>query len=245
MFAEQGFSDAVTQALAERLGVGKGTIYRHFPSKRALFLAATDRVMRKLQENVSRNVEGVEDGLERIERGVATFLQFFADHPPFVELLIQERAHFKDRKRPTYFEHREVNVQRWRQLYQDLMAAGRIRKMPVDRITTVISNVLYGIMVTNFFNGQPAPAEVQASEILEVIFAGALSDSERERFLARPSNERPDDGITGGGPFRGASDHEANRVDAAVGANGSAGGELDGMSAGEVAADSADAHCGV
>ena len=56
LFAEQGFSDAVTQALAERLGVGKGTIYRHFPSKRELFLAAADRVMRKLQEEVDANV---------------------------------------------------------------------------------------------------------------------------------------------------------------------------------------------
>ena len=58
LFAEQGFSDAVTQALAERLGVGKGTIYRHFPSKRALFLAATDRVMRKLQEQRQRQRGG-------------------------------------------------------------------------------------------------------------------------------------------------------------------------------------------
>ena len=40
LFAEQGFSDAVTQALAAKLQVGKGTIYRHFPSKRELFLAA-------------------------------------------------------------------------------------------------------------------------------------------------------------------------------------------------------------
>src|SRR5947209_10287005 len=151
LFAEQGFLDAVTQALAERLGVGKGTIYRHFPSKRALFLAATDRVMRKLQERVSSRIEGIEDGLERIERGVGTFLQFFADHPSFVELLIQERAYFKDRKRPTYFEHREVNIQRWKKLYRDMMTAGRMREMPVERITTVLSNVLYGIMVTNFF----------------------------------------------------------------------------------------------
>ena len=74
LFAEQGFSDAVTQALAERLGVGKGTIYRHFPSKRALFLAATDRVMRKLQERRDAQHPGIEDGLERLERGIATFL---------------------------------------------------------------------------------------------------------------------------------------------------------------------------
>jgi AcrR family transcriptional regulator len=251
LFAEQGFSDAVTQALAERLGVGKGTIYRHFPSKRALFLAATDRVMRKLQECVSANVAGIEDGLVRIERGIATFLQFFADHPPFVELLIQERAYFKDRKRPTYFEHREINIQRWKQLYKNLMAAGRMREMPVEQISTVMSNVLYGIMVTNFFNGQPAPADVQAREILDVVFVGVLSDAERRRFLEESARARPaagremaaatntekrtsGNGISGGEPFGGANGHDATIVDAPVGAV--AGGDRDGLSAGAIGA---------
>jgi AcrR family transcriptional regulator len=181
LFADQGFSDAVTQSLAERLGVGKGTIYRHFPSKRALFLAAADRVMRKLQDQVNQNIAGIDDGLERIERAIAAFLSFFAENPAFVELLIQERAHFKDRKRPTYFEHREINIERWRQLYRDLIAEGRVREMPVDQITNVVSNVLYGIMVTNFFNGQPKPSDVQAKEILDVIFRGILTESERQR----------------------------------------------------------------
>jgi AcrR family transcriptional regulator len=181
LFANQGFSDAVTQALADRLGVGKGTIYRHFPSKQALFLAAADRVMRKLQDRVNENIAGVDDGLERVERAIAAFLSFFAEHPAFVELLIQERAHFKDRKRPTYFEHREINIERWRQLYRDLIAHGRVRDIPVEQITNVVSNVLYGIMVTNFFNGQPKPSDVQAREILDVIFLGILTDSERHR----------------------------------------------------------------
>jgi len=181
LFADQGFSDAVTQALADRLGVGKGTIYRHFPSKRELFLAAADRVMRTLQEHVNVKIAGIDDGLERIERAIAAFLSFFAEHPSFVELLIQERAYFKDRKRPTYFEHREINIERWRQLYRDLIADGRVRDMPVEQITNVVSNVLYGIMVTNFFNGQPEPSDIQAREILDVVFNGILSDPERRR----------------------------------------------------------------
>jgi AcrR family transcriptional regulator len=259
LFAEQGFSDAVTQALAERLGVGKGTIYRHFPSKRALFLAATDRVMRKMQETISARVLGIEDGLERIERGIATFLQFFADHPSFVELLIQERAYFKDRKRPTYFEHREVNIQRWKQLYRDLMMAGRLREMPVERITTVISNVLYGIMVTNFFNGQPAPAEVQAREILDIIFLGVLSEPER-RYLAERRSEigagdrraeigsesqttTSGDGIRADKPFGGANGHEATMVDGPVGAG--VGGDGGGLSAGAIGAGAAHRDRGV
>jgi hypothetical protein len=137
---------------------------------------------------------GISDGLERVERGVATFLKFFAEHPPFVELLIQERAYFKDRKRPTYFEHREINIERWRQLYREMIGQGRIRDIPVEQITNVVSNVVYGIMVTNFFNGETKPPDVQAREILDVVFLGILTEEERQRRasdLPAPEPETP------------------------------------------------------
>src|SRR3954465_10272383 len=170
LFAEHGFSDAITQSLADRLGVGKGTIYRHFPSKRELFLAAADRVMRKMQEQILTDIAGIEDGLEQVASGIKSFLSFFAEHPEYVELLIQERAQFKDRKRPTYFEHREVNVVRWRKLYERLIAEGRVRDLPVESITDVVGNLIYGTMFTNFFAGQKKPVDQQAQDILDVIF---------------------------------------------------------------------------
>ncbi len=239
LFAEHGFSDAVTQALAERLGVGKGTIYRHFPSKRALFLAATDRVMRRLQEEVNAAVVDVQDGLERLERAIATFLKFFAEHPAFVELLIQERAYFKDRKRPTYFEHRDINIERWRQLYRDMIAQGRIRDMPVEQITNVVSNVLYGIMVTNFFNGETKPPDVQAKEILDIVFLGILSHEERQHRACGTSSSPPArEPETSRIPasekrlFGGANTHESTLVDGPDLADGQCGGHR--MSAGAV-----------
>jgi AcrR family transcriptional regulator len=184
LFAEHGFSDAITQALADRLGVGKGTIYRHFPSKRDLFLAAADRVMRKLHEKVLASIAGVEDGLEQVARGITAFLSFFADHPEYVELLIQERAQFKDRKRPTYFEHREVNIVRWQKLYARLIVEGRVRDIPVESITDVVGNLIYGTMFTNYFAGQAKPVEQQAQDILEIVFRGILTDGERARLPA-------------------------------------------------------------
>ena len=180
LFAENGFSDAITQALADRLGVGKGTIYRHFPSKRALFLAAADRVMRKLHERVMASVEEVEDGLEQMARGVLAFLTFFAEHPEYVEMLILERAEFKDRARPTYFEHREVNVQRWRELYGRLIAEGRMRDIPPDRISDVVGNLIYGTMFTNYFAGPDKPVAEQARDILDIVFQGVLTPAGRE-----------------------------------------------------------------
>ena len=43
LFAETGYRDASTAALAARLGVAEPTLYRHFPTKRALYLATLDR----------------------------------------------------------------------------------------------------------------------------------------------------------------------------------------------------------
>jgi AcrR family transcriptional regulator len=182
LFAEHGFSDAITQSIAERLQLGKGTIYRYFPSKRELFLAAADRVMVKMHEQILASIAGIEDGLEQVARGITAFLSFFAAHPEYVELLIQERAQFKDRKRPTYFEHREVNVKRWQRLYARLIAEGRVRDIPVERITDVVGNLIYGTMFTNFFAGQAKPVEQQASDILDVVFRGILTEHERNRM---------------------------------------------------------------
>ena len=180
LFAQHGYSDTITQDLAERLQVGKGTLYRYFPSKRELFLAAVDRVMRRLRERVDAGLAGVEDPLERVAQAIREHLAFFAKNPEYVELLIQERAQFKDRAKPTYFEHRDCNVERWRALFRGLIADGRVRDVPVERITDVLSDLVYGTMFTNYFTGQRKPFDAQVQDLLDIVFFGILSGSERK-----------------------------------------------------------------
>ena len=183
LFAEFGFSDAVTQDLALKLQVGKGTIYRYFPSKRDLFLAAVDRVMRRMRTFIDAAVADVPDLLDRIEAATRAFLAFFAEHPKYVELLILERALFKDRMTPTYIEHRERNKLRYNEIYRELIAQGRIRDMPVERISNVFVDLSYGTIFSNYAAGVSRSPEEQAREILDVVFNGILGDSER---LGRP-----------------------------------------------------------
>lgn len=180
LFAEHGYADCDTQLLAEKMQVGKGTIYRYFPSKRELFLAAADRVMRLMRQSIDARIEGIEEPFERIGIAIHAFLGFFAEHPEYVELLIQERAQFKDRKKPTYFVHRETNIKRWKALYQSLIDAGRIRDMPVERITDVLGNLLYGTIFTNYFTGEQPCVDEQARDILDIVYHGIFSDAERQ-----------------------------------------------------------------
>jgi AcrR family transcriptional regulator len=189
LFAASGYSDAVTQDVADAIGVGKGTIYRHFPSKRDLFLAAVDRVLRRLRSQIDESIEPVADPLERVRVATLSFLRFFADHPKYVELLILERALFRDRTTPTYVVHRDRNEIRWREVYRGLIAEGRIRDMPVDRITTVMTDLAYGTIFTNYFSGRARSPEDQARDILDMVFRGILGESERARV--RPDSPYP------------------------------------------------------
>lgn len=182
LFAERGYAETDTTLLAETVGVGKGTVYRYFGSKRELFLAAADRVMRMLRSAVDEKIAPISDPIEQIQAAIHAFLGFFGEHPEFVELLMQERAYFKDRTRPTFMEHREANIVRWSAIYRELIAAGRIREMPVERITEMVGNLLYGTIFTNYFGGQSKAVETQAADVIDVIFRGIMTRSELERI---------------------------------------------------------------
>jgi AcrR family transcriptional regulator len=180
LFAEHGYTDTDMQLLADTLQIGKGTLYRYFPSKQDLFLAAVDRIVRRLRERTLAAIDGVEDPLERIKRAIHAYLAFFAERPHSVELLIQERAQFKDRKKPTYFAYRDVWVQGWRDLYRTLIAEGRVRDVPVERITDIVHDLLYGVIFTNYFTGPRKPADEQARDVTDIVFHGILRQSRDE-----------------------------------------------------------------
>lgn len=182
LFAKYGYAETDTQRLADDLHVGKGTLYRYFASKRELFLAAADRGMRQLCQYIDERIADIQDPLEKIARAVRAYLEFFASHPELAELLIHERALFKDRTKATYFEHREANRERWRALYRAYIAAGHIREMPVERILDVVGDLLYGTMFTNYFSGRQKSVEAQAQDILDVVFNGIVCDDARRRL---------------------------------------------------------------
>jgi AcrR family transcriptional regulator len=190
IFAQQGYHDTEMQLIADALEVGKGTIYRYFPSKEDLFLKAVSRGMDRLRQAVKGAYEPIADPLERLTVAIHAYLNFFRNHPQYVELLIQERAQFRDRKKHTYFEHREKNIGEWRDMYADLIGEGRLRDVPVSRILDAVADLVYGTMYTNHFTGRHKPLEAQAKDLVDILFFGILSD--RERAAHQESEGRND-----------------------------------------------------
>lgn len=190
VFARTGYSCTDLQVVADKMGVGKGTLYRYFPSKKHMFQAALERVLEGMKTVVDAAAAEQEDPLEQLYAVVRAYLGYFDDHPEYVELLIQERAEFRDRRRSSYFEHRSGRIARWHDFYRNLIREGRVRDIPVERITDVLSNACYGAMFTNYFTGHEKSLAEQAEDILDVVFHGLLTAQGRASHRQRGSGGR-------------------------------------------------------
>jgi AcrR family transcriptional regulator len=191
LFAELGYNACEMERVAAEIGVAKGTVYLYFSGKQELFFACVDLGMAQMQQVVLEASKKADDPFDRISLAIRAYLNFFDQHPQYVELVIQERAIFKDRKRPTYFEYRDANVGVWRELYRSLIASGHLRSdLPAERILDTVGYLLYGTMFTNHFIGRAVTLDEQHRSMLEIVFRGILSDRERPVVkICRPSDD--------------------------------------------------------
>lgn len=187
LFAELGYAACEMDRVAGELGIAKGTLYLYFSGKQELFFACVDQGMQDLQAAIEQVVVPNNDPFRHIAKSIWQFLQFFDENPQHIELLIQERAIFRDRPQPTFFVYRDARRSRWRDFYQQLIDSGRIRNdLAIDDLLDSIGNLLYGTMFTNYFVGRSVPLCQQYRAVVEFTFRGILSESER-RQLANSS----------------------------------------------------------
>lgn len=178
LFARDGYADCEMESVASQHGVAKGTLYLYFKSKEELFFACVDHGMKELQTTVQTAGRAKTEPFEKISSAILAYLLFFEQHPEHVELLIQERAFFHDRQRPTYFTYREESRDHWRSVWAGLLADGTIRSdLKVDQILDFVGNLVYGTMFTNHFLGRSA--QEQHTVIMDIFYRGVWSDEKR------------------------------------------------------------------
>ncbi len=174
-FAASGYAQTDVQEIADRAGIGKGTVYRHFGNKEALFLAAVKHARDKLICAVDAVQNTEAEPLAQLRTCMTAILRFFDAHPEIVELLIEERALFRDRRPSLFFEHDETRRCEWADRLSAMIAAGTIREIPVPEIQDTISRFVFGAMFFNYFEGSRKPLADQSHAMFDVLFKGLLT----------------------------------------------------------------------
>lgn len=100
LFTEQGYDATTVAQIAERAGVTKSTLFRHFPDKREILVAGQETLGRLLTEGIAEApagatpLEAVAAGLERVSDAMG---QMNRDLGPRMKAAIAASAELRER----------------------------------------------------------------------------------------------------------------------------------------------------
>jgi AcrR family transcriptional regulator len=91
--AKQGVDDVTTQDMAQAMGVTQGAVFRHFPSKDAIWLAVMQWVRDRLMAVLGRATAQGRDPLDALQRMFFAHIDFISRYPAIPRVLMSEHLH--------------------------------------------------------------------------------------------------------------------------------------------------------
>ena len=88
--AEQNPSEITTAAIATRMGLTQGALFRHFPTKDAIWQAVMEGVAERLFARIERAAAGAATPLAALEAIFQAHVEFIAAHPGVPRMLFGE-----------------------------------------------------------------------------------------------------------------------------------------------------------
>ena len=81
--AEQNPSEITTAAIAKRMNVTQGALFRHFPNKDAILEAVVDWVADRLLRRLDEAAAGASGALDALEAMFMAHIEFIVLHPAY------------------------------------------------------------------------------------------------------------------------------------------------------------------
>lgn len=155
--AHQGVDDVTTQDMADAMGVTQGAVFRHFPTKDAIWLAVMQWVRDQLMGVIGRAAAAGRDPLDALERMFFAHIAFVASRPAIPRVLVSEHLHGRGGTlRQLVTEILLAYEAKVAGLITDAKAAGLARAdLDPDAAATLYIGMIQGLVVqTSILRGQ-------------------------------------------------------------------------------------------
>ncbi|MDG4868592.1 TetR/AcrR family transcriptional regulator [Guyparkeria sp. 1SP6A2] len=95
--ADQNPNGISTKAIAEKMGVTQGAIFRHFPNKEAIFAGVVQWVARRLMKRIDAAIRDIDSPIGKLEAMFHAHVGFVSEHPGVPRMIFGELQNPGDR----------------------------------------------------------------------------------------------------------------------------------------------------
>ena len=172
--AEQNPSEITTAAIAERMQLTQGALFRHFPTKEALWTSVMEWVADRLMARIERAVEQAPGPLAALRSMFLAHAGFVVEHPGVPRMMFGElqRAEASAPKRMAQTLIRRYG-ERVRALLEAGQAAGEVAlDIDLDAATTLFIGTIQGLVMQSLLAGEPERISREAPAVLALYLRG-------------------------------------------------------------------------
>lgn len=177
--AEQNPSDITTTAIAQRMGLTQGALFRHFPTKDAILQAVMSWVTERLLARVDKAAEGATSPLAALEAIFMTHIDFVSEHPGVPRML------FGELQRPgETLPKRMVQtlIQHYGERLHRLLEAGKAQGeldagLDVDAAAVLFIGTIQGLVMQSLLAGKVCRIRRDAPAVFAIYRRGIESNT--------------------------------------------------------------------
>lgn len=182
VFATEGYQGTDVQDVANKAGVGKGTVYRHFGDKEHLFRAVGAYCRERLSGHVARSLPAGDGGDIFAANGAGSVLRliarecarFYQENPEALEILILERAHFRRLSTSLQATLRAEMRQGLDVLFENARGRGLLRDLPTTDMADAFADSLIGSLYNGSSYGEPDQLVRRVEQSMEILLHGLV-----------------------------------------------------------------------
>lgn len=171
---EQNPTDITTAAIAKRMGLTQGALFRHFPNKAAILQAVMEWVAQRLLGRVDKAIESAASPLAALEAAFMAHIAFVVQHPGVPRMLFGElqRAEESPAKLMVRTMIRGYS-QRLRRLLVDGKVQGELAAdLDVDAAATLFIGSIQGLVMQSLIAGDVKAIGTNAPGVFAVYRRG-------------------------------------------------------------------------
>ena len=172
--AEQNPSEITTAAISARMNLTQGALFRHFPTKEALWTAVMEWVAERLMQRIERAVADAPGPLAALRSVFLAHAGFVVEHPGVPRMMFGElqRAEASAPKRMAQTLIRRYG-ERVRALLEAGQAAGEVAlDIDLDAATTLFIGTIQGLVMQSLLAGEPERISREAPAVLALYLRG-------------------------------------------------------------------------
>ena len=175
--AEQNPGDITTAAIAQRMNLTQGALFRHFPNKDAIWQAVMEWVAERLLQRVDRAIQAADSPLQALEAVFMAHIEFVVAHPGVPRLLFGELQRAEDT--PAKRMARTL-IGAYRERLSGLIHAGKVRgevAPDVDTTAAVIAFIgsIQGLVMQSLLSGTAGQMRADAPGAFAIYRRGIRS----------------------------------------------------------------------